>query len=533
MIEFLKIAVFIAAIFYVSNECKHALHMFQQNRYELHRYSYWIKTYMKQDLKTKIDIVVREALMIAIFILACIFPISDGYLLAIYLIIMLVITYLNILQEKSVNYIKPLALTARVKRQVAVMIGLNIIYFLVVFTLTKTSFYSLLIAIANPLQWLFIYLMAIITTPIEKMVHNYFLNDAKRILRSHTNLKIIGITGSYGKTSSKHILQEILAEEYYSLMTPGSFNTPMGITITVRNDLQPIHEVFVCEMGADKVGDIDFLMKFVAPKFGLLTTIGPQHLQTFHTLENIVNEKFKVIENLPSDGVGFVNLDNELIRNYQIKNSCKIVSFAIDNEADFKATNITYSPNGSTFDVIIKGIGTYQFETRLLGKHNISNIIAAIAVGYEMGITIEELQRAVSHVKYVEHRLQVKKQYSQTWIDNAFNSNPVGAGMSLEVMKMMPGTRYILTPGLIDLGDKQEEYNRNFGKQMKECVDVVYLIGPSQTKPIYEGLEESGFNMENVKVFNTVQEAFTQVRTRSNPGDTILLENDLPDAFSK
>ncbi|MBR3841207.1 MAG: UDP-N-acetylmuramoyl-tripeptide--D-alanyl-D-alanine ligase, partial [Erysipelotrichales bacterium] len=213
--------------------------------------------------------------------------------------------------------------------------------------------------------------------------------------------------------------------------------------------------------------------------------------------------------------------------------TCKIVSFAIDNDADFRATNISYSPNGSTFDVVIKDVGTYPFETRLLGKHNISNIIAAIAVGYEMGITIEELQRAVSHVKYVEHRLQVKKQFAQTWIDNAFNSNPVGAGMSLEVMKMMPGTRYILTPGLIDLGDKQAEYNRNFGKQMKDCVDVVYLIGPAQTKPIYEGLEESGFDMENVKVFNTVQEAFVQVRTRSNPGDTILLENDLPDAFSK
>ena len=156
MIELLKIAVFIAAIFYVSNECKHALHMFQQNRYELHRYSYWMKMYMKQNVKNTINIVVREALMIAIFVLSCIFPIADCYLLGIYLIIMLVIIYLNHLQEKTVNYIKPLAVTARVKRQIAVMVVLNLVYFAVVFVNTKVSCYSLLISLANPLQWLFI-----------------------------------------------------------------------------------------------------------------------------------------------------------------------------------------------------------------------------------------------------------------------------------------------------------------------------------------------------------------------------------------
>lgn len=533
MIELLRITVFIVAFLYVANETKHALHMFQQNRYDLGRYTYWVSK-QEKPYKIILNTLVHESLMIAIFVVSLVFPMTDIFLLSIYLIIMLVISYLNYLQEKNVHYIKPLVITARVKRQIAVMIILNILYFGVVFAKANVQYYSVLIAIANPLQWVFIYLMALITMPIEYGVHHYFLHDAKKILRKHSDLKIIGITGSYGKTSSKHVLQEILAEEYYSLMTPGSFNTPMGITMTVRNELQPIHQVFVCEMGADKVGDIDFLMKFVAPKYGVLTTIGPQHLQTFHTMENIINEKFKIIEDLPKDGVGFINLDNEYIRNYTIKNTCRIVSFAIDNEnADFRASNIIYTPNGSTFEITIKDKGTYPFETRLLGKHNISNIIAAVAVGYELGISVEELQRAVSRVKYVEHRLQVKKQFSQTWIDNAFNSNPVGAGMSLEVMKMMPGRRFILTPGLIDLGEKQEEFNKEFGKKMKGCVDEVYLIGPSQTKPIYEGLEESGFDMEHVKVFNSIQDAFTQVRSRSNPGDTILLENDLPDAFSK
>lgn len=534
MINILKFIVFIAALCYVSIEGKHALHMFQQNRYEIGRYAYWMKCQTCHARKSAIDLIVREFLMIAILVVALVFKVNEVYLLVMYVVIMMVIIYLNNLQEKTTHYIKPLVYTARVKRQVAVMIGLNIIYFVLAFNLASVYIYPLFIAIANPIQWLLVYLMALITKPIEALVHRHFLNDAKGILRRHTNLKIIGITGSYGKTSSKHILQEILAEEYYSLMTPGSFNTPMGITMTVRNELQPIHQVFVCEMGADHVGDIKELMDFVKPKYGVLTTIGPQHLQTFHSLENIINEKFKVIEELPKDGVGFINLDNEYIREYKVKNSCKLVTFAIDNkDADVRAVNIIYSPNGSSFDLVIKDVGTFPFETRLLGKHNISNIIAAVAVGYELGISIEALQDAVSHVKYVEHRLQVKKQYGQTWIDNAFNSNPVGAGMSLEVMKMMPGRRFILTPGLIDLGDKQDEYNRKFGEQMVGCVDEVYLIGKSQTKAIYEGLEASGFEMEHVKVFATVQEAFAQVRMRSSVGDTILLENDLPDAFNK
>ena len=182
---------------------------------------------------------------------------------------------------------------------------------------------------------------------------------------------------------------------------------------------------------------------------------------------------------------------------------------------------------------MIEGKESVHFETRLLGKHNISNILSAIAVGYSMGITIPELQDAVSRVKYVEHRLQVKKENGVTWIDNAFNSNPIGAEMSLEVMKMMPGKRYIITPGLIDLGDKQAEYNKKFGSHMKDCVDEVYLVGVNQTKPIMEGLQESGFDMNHVYVFAGVHEAFAQVRSRAISGDTILLENDLPDAFNK
>ena len=171
-------------------------------------------------------------------------------------------------------------------------------------------------------------------------------------------------------------------------------------------------------------------------------------------------------------------------------------------------------------------------KSYLLGKHNISNILAGIALGRELGLSWELLQKAVSNVNYVEHRLQLKKINGFNYIDNAFNSNPEGARMSLEVLKLMPNHRYIVTPGMIDLGVKQHELNKQFGTQMKDNVDTVLLIGRKQTLPIYEGLKESGFDMEQVVVLDTVKEAFKYIESHANKDDIILLENDLPDAFN-
>ena len=195
------------------------------------------------------------------------------------------------------------------------------------------------------------------------------------------------------------------------------------------------------------------------------------------------------------------------------------------------AKNIEYSPNGSNF-IVVCSEGEYPFSTRLLGKHNISNILAGIALGRELGLSWELLQKAVSNVNYVEHRLQLKKINGFNYIDNAFNSNPEGARMSLEVLKLMPNHRYIVTPGMIDLGVKQHELNKQFGTQMKDNVDTVLLIGRKQTLPIYEGLKESGFDMDQVIVLDTVKEAFKYIESHANKDDIILLENDLPDAFN-
>lgn len=501
---------------------KHGLHIFQQSKYDTKRYIDWIVEYLK---KNKLLVLIYLILVIFSFMIENYGFIISSLLLCIYSLYMF-----N--KESKKEYIKPLVYTFRVKRQIFTLILLDILLVVLFLLFVDKKYilpFSLFVLIMN---WLLIILVNILLMPIEKLVQNYYLNDAKKILNGYSNLKKIGITGSFGKTSSKNIIQAIISEEYRSLMTPASYNTPMGITRTIREYLKPTHQIFVCEMGADHVNDIKFLSNFVKPSIGIVTSIGIQHLSTFGSLENIIKEKMTLIEKLPSDGLGIINYDNEYIRQYNIKNTCRIVRYGIDNsDVDYQAINIKYTPKGSKFKVKTKD-KSYSFETRLLGKHNISNILAGIAASRELNIDWKDIIKAVKLIPYIEHRLEVKTINGLKFIDNAFNSNPVGAKMSLEVMKMMPKKRIIVTPGMIDLGSKQKEVNYEFGYSMKDHVDIAILVGENQTLPIKEGLDKSGFKSENIYVVKTVKEAFGLVYKLADSKDTILLENDLPDAYN-
>ncbi len=503
---------------------KHALHMFQQNRYEPGRLNGWIKENWKENLSHAVFPVVF------VLIVTVLTFVTSGMVRDLILVCgLLVLALVLFLQEKQKNYIKPLVYTARVKRQIFVMVVLALLWNLVV---VLYELYPLVMVSAYLMPWVLLYPMSGMTEPVEAAVRQSFLNDAKKILNSHAGLIKIGITGSFGKTTTKNIMQAMLSEQFNSLMTPASYNTPMGITRTIREYLKPIHQVFVCEMGADHVGDITELMEFVHPEIGVVTSIGPQHLNTFGSQANITREKMQMIERLPVNGLGVLNYDNEFIRGYQIQNKVKTVTYGIHQEnVDYHATNIQYTQNGSSF-VVVHGEERIPLETKLLGELNILNILSAIAVARHLGVDWKVIQRAVKQMKQVEHRLERKKINGYRFIDDAFNSNPVGSKMALEVLGMMPNRRYIVTPGMIDLGSQQSEINHRFGTYMKDKADVVVLVGENQTKPIYEGLRDSGFEMENVVVVKTVREAFQFIYRHATPEDTILLENDLPDAFN-
>ena len=498
---------------------KQGLQMFQQNHYELYRYSKWL--FNKKNLRF-------TPTVIFIIVILCLGTLLRENRTLIVIFVTLAFAIFMIYRESKKVYIKDLVVTARVKRQIAVYTVLMSLFI----ALGRILPADILAVMVILMSYLMVYPMAMLTYPIEEGIKKRYEDEARDILKGNKRLIKIGITGSYGKTSTKNIINDIIADSRYTLITPASYNTPMGITRTVREMLKPIHEVFVCEMGADKVGDISYLMDFVKPQYGVVTSIGPQHLNTFHSMDNIIREKMKEIEMLPKDGVGFINLDNEYIAAYQIRNRCRVISVGIENkEADLVAEDIVYSREGSEFTLRLDD-GDYRFRTSLLGKHNITNILIGIAFARELGIDMKQIVKNVSRIRQVEHRLEVKKINGFTFIDDAFNSNPVGSKMALDVLSMMPERRVIVTPGMIDLGEKEDEINREFGRYMNDRADLVILVGEKQTRAIHKGLALEGFDEEKVLVVKTVRDAFNYVYVNLSAQDTILLENDLPDAFN-
>ena len=342
------------------------------------------------------------------------------------------------------------------------------------------------------------------------------------------------------KQTIKDNFKLILSVIFISHPTPKKFITDVGLMSTVNNDLTKFDEIFIAEMGAYRVGRIKNVCNLVHPKYGILTTIGKAHLETFGSQENIIKTKFELIESLPSDGIAFLNKDDPLQVNYvknNLKNKVKIVWYAVDNkEASVYAKNIKCSNTGSTFDVVFKKEDkTVSFETRLLGRHNISNILSGLAVGYEFGIPIEKLVMAVKKIKPIEHRLELKRLGLMYQIDDAYNSNPIGAKVALEVLDMMPGTKVVVTPGMVELGGEEAKLNFEFGTEIASVADYVILVGEKQTKPIYEGLISKKYKKDNIIITNDVREAYTMVNNLKEPKKDIyaLFENDLPDTYNE
>ena len=518
----------IPAFCYLLFKSKKAMHMLQQNWYnDGNRYIDWIF-----NNKKKVFLII-DLLFILILLL-------DGYKAMIVFMIMNILFFYNCDKKyKNEQSKKPLVITARIKRLYATLI---IVYVLLVYVTTVLwfneqglSFYYFYVGLIIYLNYLFVYLCNVINKPIEKMVFNHFKRMATLKLESMTNLKKIAITGSYGKTSTKNILNDILNVKYNSFATPASYNTMNGLMISINNKLDKFTDVFIAEMGAFTQGEIKRKTQFIKPQYGILTTIGTAHLESFGSRENIQKAKFELIDGLPSDGVAILNMDDEYQTSYKVKSKCKIIWVSIDNkEADVYAKDIKLSSKGTEFKCYIKGLkDPITLETKLLGSANVYNILECVALAYELGLSAEQIQIGVRRVKTIEHRLELKKFGDIDIIDDAYNSNPVGSKMAVDVLGLMDGKKIIVTPGMVELGEKQYEYNNEFGKQIAKVCDEVILIGKEQTKPIYDGLIESKFDEEHIHILNDVKLAFPLMKRLSRGKTFVLLENDLPDIFNE
>lgn len=407
----------------------------------------------------------------------------------------------------------------------ALLLGLGI--------LTERGVLALVLMLAN-----------LVMFPVEWQVRQYYLRKARGKL-AQIHPRVIGITGSYGKTSTKYILSTILSARYRVLHTPGSFNTPMGICKVINNDLRPEHEVFVVEMGAYKRGDIAGLCRIARPEMGIITAVGPQHLERFGSIENVMRGKNELMEALPDGAPAIYNGDNHycqrLINQMRAQGRVNVFSYSLDvqnTEAQVVAGDIQVTRQGLAFTVIYRserGEEHAAFRCKLLGRHNVSNILAATMAALLCGLSLEEIARAVERVEPVEHRLQlIPGAGGVTVIDDAYNANPEGLRTALEVLSQFSdGKRVLVTPGMVELGPIEEEENYRFGQLAAASCDVAILVGRRRTQPIARGLRHAGFPEQQLFVVGSLAEATEKLKSLTAPGTVVLFANDLPDTYNE
>ncbi|MDR0649715.1 MAG: UDP-N-acetylmuramoyl-tripeptide--D-alanyl-D-alanine ligase [Synergistaceae bacterium] len=430
---------------------------------------------------------------------------------------------------------KPLVFTNRLKRMFATDAALTAAALAGAFHFGSPYPALSLWLMAAPLVTL---LTNAINAPVEKRINDRYIEDARRIIKNMPRLTVIGVTGSYGKTSTKYFLHRVLSSKFNVLMTPESYNTTMGVVKTIRNDLRPFHEVFVCEMGARNAGDIKEICDIVSPRLGVITSIGPQHLESFGTMQNIVRTKFELADALPDDGALFANGDNAHIRGeIARRGGCRAVSYGM-SECDYIAKDISVSSAGSAFTVAFPDRPgksarlAKEFSTKLLGRHNVTNILAALAVADYLGVDADAAAVSVRRLEAVPHRLQLISRGGMIIIDDAYNSNESGSSAALEVLGGFDGFKILVTPGMVELGEEQDRLNRKFGQMAASVCDFVILVGERVTGSILAGLKSASYPDEKIFIARDVVSAFERAAAiRANKQKVVLVENDLPDNY--
>lgn len=420
------------------------------------------------------------------------------------------------------------------------------------------SFFNILIFYKNS----FIVLLSLFMIyPFEEKINQRFFVMAKNKIEKlkDNGLIVVGITGSYGKTSTKFYIKAVLEKKYNLLASKLSYNTPMGLSKTINEELESNHQIFISEMGARYKNDISTLTELCKPDIGVLTAIGPVHLETFKTQENIIEEKWKIVT---ASRFSIVNIDNDFIykkiaeiksnlkykdiylidktieeknfvrKNFENKKYIFTYGFQKERNPYFLIDEMNFVGEKTYFSIIISNKGKFDFETKLLGKHSVQNLAAAIGIGFLLDVEPTLIKEAILQIEPVEHRLAlIKVNENLTIIDDAFNSNPDSAKAAISVLKEFKDRKKIIvTPGFIELGDFQYQKNYEFGKLISENVDFAIFVGKTNKDSLIKGFTTNS-NNNNFMYVENLEEAKKVFPKLIDRKSVILFENDLPDNY--
>lgn len=443
---------------------------------------------------------------------------------------------------------KGLVLTERAKRilttALTVAIGLTVIAWIVIKSIGLPAgvFIAILFAVTQTHH--FLLLANKMLQPSEEKVKAKFRAEAEAKL-AELNPKVIAITGSFGKTSAKHILLHVLSSVYPTLATPGSVNTVMGITRVIREQLEARHKYFIVEMGAYGPGSIDRLCRFTPPDAGVVTAVGDAHYERFKSLEAVFHTKFEIVDHsFDRGGPAIVNaagIPDEFLRPRleEVPGDYTLVGdMDTPMACDFTLTAVKQTREGLALTIAERAedgsMTSHDIKVPLYGTQQADNVATVVAIARRIGLEMETIKAALATCPQIAHRLDVTRGKGQpTLINDAYNSNPIGFEAALNllpILKYEGGRGIVVTPGMVELGARHDGEHQRLGKLTAELADIAIVVTPDRIPTYVEGIKSVSSDIKLI-TFDKQADAESWVKANVKAEDAVLYENNLPDLY--
>lgn len=500
------------------------LHMFQQQEYYNYRFLNWIIANKAIDQRLSLVIIL-------LILISNICKIANNYLLISIASSLLIAGYLENNPLKTAK--KKLVLTSRAKRIYIISLIVNLIINILLFN--NLDKYYINIILALQLTPLYLILANLLLIPVEKHIQQSFWQEAKQQLNANKPF-IIGITGSFGKTSVKHFLGHILQYTNHTLITPGSVNTTMGIARIIRERLNAAIRYFIVEMGAYGVGSIKDICNLTTPDLGIIITIGNAHYERFKNLETVARAKFELAEATINK-----NAKAKIIISEQVLNTEYAKTFVDAHKDNFEIlknqeiANVTQLKDGLKI-ILNWQNNNYALQVPVFGIHHANNIALAFIAAVTIGVPVNIIINALKTMPQIAHRLEVIKKDYCTLIDDAYNANPIGFKSALELLNFLnepPGRRILVTPGLIELGTSHHEEHFKLGQTAANYADITLVVKPQRIPSFVEGFKKVQNSAQQIIAVKSFAQAKEWLDLNCQFKDTILLANDLPDLYER
>ena len=521
------------------------MHIYQQEEYDSGRFFKWLFKHWAIDKRVSLAVIVAAGISL----------VPDAPVILMNFIIFAAMAYMTYKEpDPRKDSKKKLAMTARAQRIMYPALAISILFGVWVFVAPYQYGLWLISIHVIPFS---IMLVNMLLFPVEDLIQKRYWREAHAKLMD-IRPTIIGITGSYGKTSVKHILGHILKLNAPTLVTPGSVNTAMGISRIIRENLTEDHKFFIVEMGAYGPHSIEKLCKLTPPDMGIITAVGHAHYERFKTLEAVAETKYELAEAVLAHEDGQVIVHERTLR-FDYAREMKeehLHSFIVCGDAppdpnskaeqpgaqeqsfmedgDLEIQDVRQHPRGLEIRLRWKNV-IHIVNAPIFGVHHGHNLAMAFVAALELGVNVRDIQTALDLLPQIEHRLEVKEQNDGTTIiDDAYNSNPMGFQSALNLLQILgnSGRKILITPGMVEMGKAHTEAHQKIGEYAGHICDIAIVVNGKRIPSFIKGFKKTGGGKE-VHEVPTFSDAQKWVAKNKKDGDYILVENDLPDLYER